>query len=102
MKANNAEIYGVGNLEADFQQVPLTQFFLKFSKYCCEALIIKIQQRKVKYIILDKYSKQSLFYRNCTVRQMFGRKFNIWVHFHVFENKTQKQKRQMVSDKIRG
>ena len=30
MNANNAEIFGVGNLEADFQQVPLAQFFWNF------------------------------------------------------------------------
>ena len=40
MKAKYAEICRVGNLEADFQQVPLVQFFLKFSKYYCETLII--------------------------------------------------------------
>ena len=40
MNANFAEICRVGNLEADFQQVPLVQFFLKFSQYCCETSII--------------------------------------------------------------
>ena len=57
MNVNHAEICGVGNLEADFQQVPLADFFPpNFSKYCCEASIIPIQQRKVKYIFLDKKS----------------------------------------------
>ena len=41
-----AEICRVGNLEADFQQVLLAHFFLKFSQYCCETSIIQIQQRK--------------------------------------------------------
>ena len=46
MNANYAEICGVVNLEADFQQVSLVQFFLEFSKYCCEISIIQIQQSK--------------------------------------------------------
>ena len=36
LNANYAEIGRVGNLEADFQQVTLVHFFLKFSQYCCE------------------------------------------------------------------
>ena len=54
MNANYAEICRVGNLEADFQQVLLVPFFLKFSQYCCETSIIQIQQRKLKSIFLDK------------------------------------------------
>ena len=50
MNAKYAEIYRVGNLKTDFQQVPLVQFFLKFSQYCCETSIMQIQQRKVKNI----------------------------------------------------
>ena len=50
MNENYAEICRVGNLEADFQQVLLIHFFLKFSQYFCETLIIQIQQRKVKII----------------------------------------------------
>ena len=42
-----ADICRVGNLQADFQQVSLVQFFLKFSQYCCQTSIIQIQQRKV-------------------------------------------------------
>ena len=38
MNANYAEICRVGSLEADFQQVPLVHFFLKFSQCCCEQL----------------------------------------------------------------
>ena len=57
MASNYAEICRVGNLEADFQQVPLVQFFfLKFSQYCHETSIpaIQIQHRKVKNIFLKK------------------------------------------------
>ena len=54
MKPNHAEIYGVGNLEPNFQQVSLVQFFLKFLQYCCKTSVIQIQQRKVKNIFLDK------------------------------------------------
>ena len=45
MNANYAEIYRIGNLEADFQQVPLVQFFWNFhnTMYCCETPIIQIQ-----------------------------------------------------------
>ena len=61
--ANYAEICRVGNLEADFQQVPLVQFFPKFSQYCCKTSIIEIQQekwkkkKKKKKMFLDKNSK---------------------------------------------
>ena len=48
MNANYAEICRVGNLEADFQQVPLVQFVLKFSQYCCETPIIQFLQRNMK------------------------------------------------------
>ena len=54
MNANYAEICRVGNLEANFQQVTLVYFFLKFSQCCCETSIIKFQQRKIKNIFLDK------------------------------------------------
>ena len=43
MNSNYAEICRVGNLEADFQQVLLVHFFLKFSQYCCQTSIIQIQ-----------------------------------------------------------
>ena len=60
MNANYAEIYRVGNLEADFQQA------LRFSQYCCETSKIQILERKVKTIFLDKkFQKKSLYYRNC-------------------------------------
>ena len=42
MNANYAEICMVGNLEADFQQVQLDQFFLKFSKYCCLFVCVEV------------------------------------------------------------
>ena len=64
-KPNHAEICRVGNLEPNFQQVPLAQFFFKFSQYCCKTSIFQIQQRKVKNIFLDKNSKKSFYYRNC-------------------------------------
>ena len=58
MNANNAEICGVGNLEAYFQQVPLAQFFWNFQNiFVKHWSIIQIQHRKVKYIFLDKTSK---------------------------------------------
>ena len=54
MNANYTEICSVGNLETDFQQVPLVQFF---SQYCCETSIIQIQQRNVNTIFLEKLKK---------------------------------------------
>ena len=61
MKPNHAEIYRVGNLEPNFQQVTLVQFFLKFSQYCCKTSIIQIQQRKVKkYFLRQKFKKITL------------------------------------------
>ena len=65
MNANYAEICRVGNLEADFEQVPLVHFFLKFSQYRCETSIIQILQRNMKNIFLMKNSNKSLYYRNC-------------------------------------
>ena len=61
LKPNHAEICRVGNLEPNFQQVPLVQFFLKFSQYCCKMSIIQIQQRKVKNILLEKKFKKNHF-----------------------------------------
>ena len=46
MNANYAEICRVGNLEADFQQVRLVQFFWKFYNIIVK-LQNSIQQRKV-------------------------------------------------------
>ena len=61
MNANYAEICRVGNLEADFQHSTCS-IFLKFSQYCCETLIIQIQQRKVRTVFFDKNSKKSFYY----------------------------------------
>ena len=61
MNANLAEICRVGNLEADFQQVLLIDFFLKFSQYCCKISIIQIQKRKVKkYFLRQKFQTLTL------------------------------------------
>ena len=58
MNTNSAEICRVGYLEADFQQVLLVHFFLKFSPYCYETSINQIQQRKVKqYFLRQKFKK---------------------------------------------
>ena len=54
MNANYAESCMVGNLEADFQPVPLVHFFLKFSQYCCGTAIIQIQQEKQNYFLRKK------------------------------------------------
>ena len=45
----------VDKLEADFQQVPLVQFFWNFYNIVviCETLLTHIQQRKVKNAFLD-------------------------------------------------
>ena len=93
MNANYAEICRVGNFEADFQQVTLVQFFWNFHKYCCETKI-QIQQRKVKNIFFDKYSKISLFHRKLHRSDHFLA-VNL-ILGQILENKTQKQKRQMV------
>ena len=58
MNANYTEICRVGNLEADFQQVPFVQFCSIFLK-------------------LDKNSKKSLYYR-----------ILILGYQYIFENKT--------------
>ena len=58
MNAKYAEIYRGDILDADFQQVPLVEFFPKFSQYCCETAIIQIKQRKVKkYVLRQKFLK---------------------------------------------
>ena len=48
LNANYAEISRVGNMKADFQQVLLVHFFLKFSQYCCKTLMSYISQNKIK------------------------------------------------------
>ena len=59
MNANYEEIYRVGNLEADFQQVTLVQFFLKFYN-----IVVKHQfnlsREKLKIFSLTKISKNHL------------------------------------------
>ena len=40
MKANYAEIYRVGNLEADFQEEFACLIFLEFPQYCYETSVI--------------------------------------------------------------
>ena len=39
MNANYAEICSVGNLEADFQQVPLVHFFSSFHNIVVKSII---------------------------------------------------------------
>ena len=59
-----AEICRVGNLDADFQQAALVQFFCKFHNIVVKS-IIQILQRNMKTIVLIKNSKKSLCYKNC-------------------------------------
>ena len=56
MNANYSEIFRVGNLEADFQQVLLVPFFWNFHN-----IVVKIQKRKVKNIFLVKISPKITF-----------------------------------------
>ena len=113
MNANNAEICRVGNLEADFQQIPLGHFFFFFffffffseiftilifnkfrlviffsevSQYCCEIPIIQIQQRKERNIFLDKISKTNRFTIEIVeVRPILDRKFiYLFIYFYFF------------------
>ena len=57
-----AEMSRVCNLEADFQQVSLVQFFWNFqSKFINN----RNSAKKSKNIFLNKKSKKSLNYRNC-------------------------------------
>ena len=98
MNANNAEICRVGNLEADFQQVPLVQFFLNFSQYCCKMSIIQIMQSNLTTIFFIKKSQKNTLLQKLHRPVQFSA-VNLILGY-IFENKTQKQKRQMVSDKI--
>ena len=59
INANYAEICRVGNLEADFPQVPLVPFLLIFLQYCCETSIIQIKQSKMENIFIEKTNKQT-------------------------------------------
>ena len=98
MNANYVEICWVGNLEVDFQQAPFAHFFLKFSQYCCETLIIWNSEKKSKKIFMQtKIPKNHFTIEIAYIRPIFGRKSNFRVNIG---NKTQNQKRQMVSDKI--
>ena len=71
--------------------------FLKFSQDCCETTKLQIQQSKVKLFFVKK-RQESLNYRKCIIQNN-----GLVVHLilgYIFENKTQKQKRQMFFDKI--
>ena len=70
MSANYAEICRIGNLEAEFQQIPLVQFSEIFT-----ILLQNISNlnsvKKSKNIFLNKNSKKSLYYRNCIGQTKF-------------------------------
>ena len=80
--ANYAEIGMVGKLEAGFQQVLLS--FLRFSQYCCEILIVKNEQRKVKntclYKIAKKKKKKKNISKNCIGQANVCSEFNFRVN----------------------
>ena len=90
MDVNYAEICWVGNLEADFQQVWLVQFFLNFHNIVLKHQYFKFSKEKKKNIFLDKNSKKSLYYRNCTGQTNFGHKFNFMVN--IWEQNTETEK----------
>ena len=56
MNANYAEKCRVGNLEVDFQQVLLVQFFCNFHNIVLKHYLFKFS--KVKIIFLDKKKKK--------------------------------------------
>ena len=71
MNANYTEICRVGYLEADFQIVPHVKFFLKFSQYCCDLSIIKIQQRKVKSTFVISFANPDMVFDFLYVNGIF-------------------------------
>ena len=56
MNANYVEICRIGNLEADFQQVPLVHFFLKYSQCCCINNLSPAKKNKKKMFSETKKS----------------------------------------------
>ena len=66
-------------------------FFAEISAIYCETSLIRIQQRNTKIL------KITLLYKLHRPDQFFA--VNL-ILGEIFENKTQKQKRQIVSDKI--
>ena len=48
MNANYAKIWWVGNLEADFQQIPLVQFFSNFRYIVVKHQVFKFSKEKQK------------------------------------------------------
>ena len=91
MYAHYAEICRVSNLEADFQQVLLVQFFFE--------IVVKHQLSN-----LAKKNKKNIFlFQKMTLPKKLHRSdqflaINLILGY-IFENQTQKQKRQKVSDK---
>ena len=93
MNANYAEISRVGNLEADFQQVPLVQLLTFFYNNLFSG------QKSKRHFLRQKKKIQ-----NITLLQKVHRSDQILAQNlilgEIFENKTRKQKRQIVSFKL--
>ena len=57
MNANYAEIYRVGNLETDFQQVPLIQFSENFTILLWNINKLNLAKKSKKYSFRQKFQK---------------------------------------------
>ena len=75
LNANYAEIYRVSNLVADFQQVPLVQFFSEIFTILLWNINNLNSAKKRKNIFLHKNSKNHFTIEIAQVRLIFGRKF---------------------------
>ena len=73
MNANYAEICMVGNLGAEFQQVPLFHFFWKFTILLWNINKWNSGKKKAKNIFLDKNFEKSLYNTNCICQTNFWR-----------------------------
>ena len=75
MNANYAEIYRAGNLEADFQQALLVQFFSEIFTILLWNINNLNSAKKRKNIFLHKNSKNHFTIEIAQVRPIFGRTF---------------------------
>ena len=99
MNANYVKICRLGNLEADFQQVPLSvsELFIISLRNVSILNSAKKVTKKKEYFLRQKVKKKLLYYKIDRSDQFLA--INLILGY-IFENKTKKQKRQMVSDKI--
>ena len=90
MNAYSAKICRVGTLEADFQQVPLFQFFWNSHNIVVKHKYSNSAKKSKKYFLRQKFKKYHFTIEIAQVRPMYGCKFNFGVN--IWEQNTETEK----------